>query len=210
MDYHHCPNCGQKALSVATRCPRCGLPFETQFLGHQAPGSKRSRMPLALLVTGTVAALLVANALLQRPGVIPPVSPPATAIDSAPPPASLPQSPTESLGPAADSVRTAPSPPSRLPNESPAPAADSAGLAAPNRTTEPVATAAAQRRYASTWMNVRAYPSSAAPVIRILRPGEVVLVDSLERGWYRVVTDRQALGYVDRRYLDTSPPQTPP
>ena len=55
-------------------------------------------------------------------------------------------------------------------------------------------------------MNVRADRSNTAAVIRILRPGEEVLVDLLKQGWYRVVTDSQALGYVDQRYLDTVPP----
>jgi hypothetical protein len=59
-------------------------------------------------------------------------------------------------------------------------------------------------------MNVRADRSSTAPVIRILHPGEVILVDSLKQGWYRVVSDLQGLGYVDRRYLDTSPPVASP
>jgi uncharacterized protein YgiM (DUF1202 family) len=94
-------------------------------------------------------------------------------------------------------------------NQSPAPAADSTGSAAPIPSAEAIGTVAPQRRYASTWTNVRARRSNTAPVVRILRPGEVVLVDSLEEGWYQVVIDRQALGYVDQRYLATAPPPTP-
>ncbi len=63
-----------------------------------------------------------------------------------------------------------------------------------------------QRRYANTWMNVRADRSNTAPVVRVLRPGEEVQVDLLKQGWYRVVSDSQALGYADQRYLDTMPP----
>ena len=55
-------------------------------------------------------------------------------------------------------------------------------------------------------MNVRAQRSNTAAVIRVLRPGEMVLVDLPEKGWYRVVTDTQTIGYVDRRLLDTLPP----
>jgi SH3-like domain-containing protein len=87
--------------------------------------------------------------------------------------------------------------------------ADSAVPVAPAPTPEPLGTVAAQRRYASTWTNVRADRSNTAPVIRILRPGEVVQVDSLKQGWYRLVTDEQATGYVDQRYLDTLPPGPP-
>ncbi len=59
-----------------------------------------------------------------------------------------------------------------------------------------------QHRSASTWVNVRADPSTESPVLGILQPGEVVEVDSLAQGWYRVQSDRLPAGYVDRRLLD--------
>jgi hypothetical protein len=210
MPYHQCPDCGQKALSVATRCPRCGVAFEDQFVGHRESGAKHSRVPLTLVATGVAAAILVASTLLHKPGVTPPARLPGTARDSAPPAAPLPRPLTKPLGAAAETAPPASPAPTLVPRESPAPPADRAGLAAATRTTEPVATAQAQRRYASTWTNVRADRSGTAPVLRILRPGEPVRVDSLDRGWYRVVAEGHASGYVDRRYLDTSPPQASP
>jgi hypothetical protein len=66
------------------------------------------------------------------------------------------------------------------------------------------------RRYAGTWINVRSARGNAAPVIRILHPGDPVLVDSLVRGWYRVIASGEAVGYLDRRYLDTLPPSLQP
>jgi len=61
------------------------------------------------------------------------------------------------------------------------------------------------RRYANTWVNVRAHRSSTAPVVQVLRPGEMVLVDSPKERWNRVLVDSRALGYVDERFLRTSP-----
>jgi hypothetical protein len=76
-------------------------------------------------------------------------------------------------------------------------------------TPAPVTTVAADipeaRRYASTWTNVRADRRNSASVLRVLRPGEAVQVDSLSQGWYRVTSHLQPAGYVDRRLLDTAP-----
>ena len=70
----------------------------------------------------------------------------------------------------------------------------------------PVETAGRHRRYAAMWMNVRADRSSSAAVLRILRPGELVQVDMLVQGWYRVVSAGEQPGWADRRLLDTLPP----
>jgi uncharacterized protein YgiM (DUF1202 family) len=61
------------------------------------------------------------------------------------------------------------------------------------------------RRYATTWINVRATRRNSSPVLRVLRPGEAVQVDSLAQGWYRVVSVGGEPGYVDRRLLDSAP-----
>ena len=64
------------------------------------------------------------------------------------------------------------------------------------------------RRYARTWVNVRGERGRAAPAVRILNPGDAVQVDSLSRGWYRVLIDGRAAGYVHRSNLDpVSPPR---
>jgi len=42
--------------------------------------------------------------------------------------------------------------------------------------------------------------------VRVLNPGEAVLVDSLKRGWYRVLADGRIVGYVHRTQLDAAPP----
>jgi uncharacterized protein YgiM (DUF1202 family) len=85
---------------------------------------------------------------------------------------------------------------------------DTAAPVAPTAPPEPVSIYAARQRFAQVWANVRAERSNTAPVLQVLHPGEVVAVDSLQQGWYRVVTD-QAVGYVDQHYLDTLPPSGP-
>ena len=85
---------------------------------------------------------------------------------------------------------------------------DTTGPVASTAPPEPVAIDAAHQRIAQVWANVRAEPGNTAAVLRVLHPGEVVAVDSLQQGWYRVVTD-EAVGYVDQQYLDTLPPRGP-
>jgi SH3-like domain-containing protein len=61
-------------------------------------------------------------------------------------------------------------------------------------------------RYSKMWVNVRRARRPTARVVKVLRPGEPVLVDSLSEGWYRVVADGEGVGYVYGRFVDTVPP----
>ena len=63
------------------------------------------------------------------------------------------------------------------------------------------------RRYAQTWVNVRGDRTRSAPTVAMLNPGDSVTVDSLVRGWYRVLVDGRTLGYVHRSTLDVSRPE---
>jgi hypothetical protein len=65
-------------------------------------------------------------------------------------------------------------------------------------------------RYAQTWVNVRDGRAQTAPSVRVLNPGEPVVVDSLRGGWYRVLTEGRTLGYVHRSNLDDAPPTARP
>jgi len=102
----------------------------------------------------------------------------------------------------------APAPPSKT-----QPSRDSAIPAVSARTNPPAAAplghGRGERRYARTWVNIRARPSGKAPVVLVLKPGEPVMVDSLSQGWYRAVSDGQRLGYVDRTLVDPVPKATP-
>jgi len=66
------------------------------------------------------------------------------------------------------------------------------------------------RRWAKTWVNVRAGRSGSSDAVRILNPGELVGVDSLGRGWFRVSVDGVPVGYVDRSLLALAPPDSLP
>ena len=185
MSYIQCPHCGQRALSVATRCPHCGRPFESRLWQYPAARSRRRRIPVGLIITGALIAVVVVSFVQREPRVTvstPSARPSVIAVDSAPPPRTKPRS--ASVGATADSgtVRTpTPAPPDFGP---------------------------AERRYASTWVNLRSRRSSTAPVVRILEPGETVMVDSLRQGWYRAVAYVQTLGYVDRSLV--GPARKPP
>jgi hypothetical protein len=54
---------------------------------------------------------------------------------------------------------------------------------------------------ARTWTKVRKSRNKLAEVEAVLLPGDTVLVDSLERGWYRVALEGEVLGYAHRSTL---------
>jgi ribosomal protein L37E len=174
--YMECPQCGRKALSVATRCPHCGVAFPSKPLRRSAPGYRLERLRPVLAVGGVLllGAVLLA-VVMPRLGSKAAVPPPGAASGET--------SPT-----------LAAAPPGAMP-------ADSTGEAAP-APASPLA-----RRVARTWVNVRDARGLAGPALRVLNPGDTVQVDSLTRGWYRVLIDGRAVGYVHRSNLD---PVLPP
>ena len=228
MNYTICSSCGQKALSVATRCPRCGLAFEEQFLSRLRSRPRSRSMPLVVLIVGTVVALFGANALMRRLTGVPQglAPPPAPTVTAAPAGAVVPRPTADTQSvlrrdvPAASSESLVPAAPARVVVDTTAPPPRVAVPPAPVSAVvvpAPVVPApvragspATERRHASIWTNVRAARSNTAPVRRILRPGEAVQVDSLARGWYRVVADGLPVGYADRRLLlDSLAPVSP-
>jgi len=56
-------------------------------------------------------------------------------------------------------------------------------------------------RVARSWTNVRKSRSARAPLKAMLMPGDTVLADSLEQGWYRVALEGEVLGYAHRSTL---------
>ena len=62
-----------------------------------------------------------------------------------------------------------------------------------------------ERRFARTWTKVRTRRSTAGDVAAVLLPGDTVLVDSLQRGWWRVTLEGKVLGYVHQSTLETEP-----
>ncbi len=192
--YMECPQCGRKALSVATRCPHCAVAFPSRPLQRSAPGYRLDRLRPVLAVGG----VLVLGAVLLAV-MVPRLGSKAT-------PPARPASPDE-MSP------TLTTPPGAVATDSTARGAASDGLAPvqlPAVSPASVTPAAPSlvRRFARTWANVRGGRGRASPVVRVLNPGDAVPVDSLSRGWYRVLLDSRAVGYVHRSNLDpVSPPR---
>ena len=215
MAYVNCPKCNQKALSVATRCPRCGEAFEAGFFAPPPP-APRHVPRIVLLAAGAIGVLAVLNLVpwKARLGPAPAsegMTPPPTVATRQPEVRRAPD--TASRAPAAATVREP-----ALKQESvaqrvavvdskPAPVAPPRpAVAEPRPKPEPEPeTSAAEARYASTWVNVRSSRSRNAPVTRVLNPGESVAVDQPDQGWLRVRRAGEVVGYVDARFLDSTP-----
>jgi hypothetical protein len=54
-----------------------------------------------------------------------------------------------------------------------------------------------------TWANIRQSRARSSPTVGRLEPGDSVMVDSLRRGWYRVLMDGRPVGYVHRTSIGT-------
>ncbi len=212
MAYIECPQCGQKALAVATRCPRCSYGFiQHRLIRGERHREHKHRLPV-WLGGGAVVLAIVFLAVRGNEGsgriTVPPVS---SGLEQGPADlAVVPDSTSPSLANEADTAAvstvveidssnpavldTAPLVVAALPPSS-APAAD------------PSTAFSWEFKYAQTWVNVRARRSGTADAVRILDPGERVGVDSLRLGWYRISIDGRPLGYVDRSLLGPAPPQ---
>jgi hypothetical protein len=182
MSSIECPECGHQALSVATRCPRCGHAFPARPLIRHA--ASRRDWPSALLAGVIVVGAVLVVATLRWPGRTPAAD--GSADGSAAAPATTSPPARAQVAPA-PTVSRAPSPPSL-----------------------PVSPTGGLTRYARTWVNVRDGRAQATPSVRVLTPGEPVLVDSLRGGWYRVLAEGRTVGYVHRSNLDAAPPTARP
>ncbi len=199
-----CPGCGKAVLSVATRCPRCGYAFETRYDRQIDPKPLRPRVPGPALIVIAIIVVVSANYLWKsgRGGShdssttpTPPVPAALTARTD-----SIPAKPQPvAVAPKTDGVAAPKPQPLVLPP--PAPTTAPAPQPPPR---EPKPARGAERRFATTWINVRAVRSNKSKVVRILKPGEAVQVDSLGEGWYKIISGEP--GYADRRLLASSPP----
>ena len=210
--YVECPDCGKRALSVATRCPHCGFHFPPRPIVRPSPqpsfGASRGLVAVGgALLTLIIVALVVRHGRngAERTAAAP--SPPA---DSMPAPAS----PAAARPPAKRSTPTKGSMPAKAADRGVAargadsvPAVDGAAASAPDSPAVPPPADPGIRRYAQTWVNVRGERTRSAPTVGMLNPGDAVTVDSLVRGWYRVSVDGRTLGYVHRSTLDVSRPE---
>lgn len=203
-----CRRCGGKVLSKARVCPYCGL----------TKPARRSRM-LALLVVGGLAASIALLSLQDRlaPGGLP-IADTVTAAD-----------PITDLGVATAAPRPAPAPPAA--RGTPASVPDSPAVAVASRDSLPVGAAGdsvaardtmadpaaavavpavpLQTRWAADWANIREGRSLDAPVVGLVRRGEMVQVANQAEGWWEVYRGGRFLGYVAADLLLTEPPAIP-
>jgi len=207
MAYVDCPECGKTMLSIATQCPHCGyqLPPQQLRISIPPPQPRKVRPVLvAVLALVAVAAVVAAYQSWTR-------SKPAAEAGAAKAPRTTAQAPDQQIVAAPDSVALGGSVPDTQPT-----AADSTAVATPAPAAaaptpplpRPSATLGGDRvrRYASTWVNVRQARSVGAPSVRVLQPGDAVLVDSLVEGWYRVLMDGRPIGYAHRANLGARAP----
>lgn len=187
MSYIECPHCGHRALSVASRCPHCSAAFPPRPMHRGMAEPRPDWLRPALVLAGVLVLGVVVAAALYWPG-----SDTATSTATSAPPAVLVDT---ALPPPAGAGGVPDSPPSALAADPPPTVAPP--VAPPRR---------GNARYARTWTNVREGRGLAAPSVRVLSPGEAVLVDSLRRGWYRVRAKGRTIGYVHRSNLDAAPP----
>ena len=187
--YVECPQCAKRALAVATRCPHCGFHFPARPLNRPSDPAPLGASGAALAVGGAVLALVLVAVVVHRGPA------PAAGVPSA--------------APQADGAPDArPSTPAPAPASSRGAVVDSTALptaAGPSPTPRPARPGV--RRYAQTWVNIRGERTRSAPAVAVLNPGDAVIVDSLVRGWYRVLVDGRALGYVHRSTLDVARPE---
>lgn len=203
-----CPSCGKPALSVATRCPRCGCAFDARYDREIDPKPYRTRVPGPLLIVVAIVAVAAANMLWKSGRGAPRgvVSAPQTENPSAQPEPTRRSPPRLAVAESSAALK-----PAKI--VAPPPRTDSVVTPKPvtsavSRVPAPALSSGVERRFATTWINVRAIRSNKAKVVRVLRPGEAVQVDSLREGWYRVVSGET--GYADRRLLATAPPSSGP
>jgi hypothetical protein len=169
--YKQCLECGKRALSIATRCPGCGREFQAPAVPKGGPTLDLRRF----LSPGAVVGVLATAAVVAATG----------------------------WGRA-----------SRLPEQQSSIGADSVagysegayamGATAPLDTASAAALPAGsvgELLVAPTWTHVRKSRSKRADLEAVLMPGDTVLADSLERGWYRVALEGEVLGYVHRSTL---------
>lgn len=222
MAYIRCPNCGQRALDVATRCPKCAfvLAQNPMQLGRESDlvvcrrchkmiprealtCSYCGRRKVAYrpwIIGGVFAAVAIA---LLGAGVVAVrwcCGPTGTdaARQSAPAPAPL---------------EVVPQPRAEQGSEERARSTGRQEQEAPRAEDVPprvppgeAATPGTVVRWTRDWVNLRAGRGVGTLILRVLRPGERLEVGSPQSGWWAVYVDGTVVGYVAGSELTATPP----
>ena len=178
--YRQCPECGKRALSIASRCPSCLREFPAREEPEAGPVREPGRLPWPRVAAGVLAA-----AAIVALATIAPTDRPA-----APP----------SLSTSASGSTAAPS---EVGYARVAHASEPARAGAPPADIPRVLVA-------RSWTSVRKARSKGAELEAVLLPGDTVVADSLGHGWYRVALEGEVLGYAHRSTLTSPVPPAPP
>ena len=183
QSYKQCTGCGARALSIATRCPRCHREYpasveEPVATPGQALGRVRLRTPAIVAGFLALGAVLTVTELGQTSGTR---GTPQSAV-------------ARDTGGEASEVAFIHSEAGRA-SEAVTPAAQARSPGA--------------LRVAKSWTHVRKARSRSADLEAVLTPGDTVFAGSLERGWYRVALDGEVLGYANESMLTPAEPGRP-
>jgi hypothetical protein len=169
--YKQCTTCGARALRIATRCPGCHREFPRAEPAAGSPAGSAGRgQPRFSRPSGLAAGVLAVATIL----IVTELAQSGSFTDEAPTPA------------AADSAAARAEVAYASDGGTVAAARESAAAARPSRP---------EVKVARTWTSVRKAPRKGAELEAVLTPGDTVLADSLQRGWYRVALDGEVLGY---------------
>jgi len=223
MAYIECPRCHQRALSVATTCPRCGHDFTDARVRtsgqHPVHPDNAKRRQRAMAIGASLVLLLLFIALQSADRGVRSSSKQGDNVSGMESQAVA----TADTGAADTVVVEAPSPPAPRP----APKTQKTTVAAAQEPASsdpapevrrqeaiPLATSgraaatgagSGEARYAVTWVNVRDGRSTNAAVVRVLNPGELVRVRDYEGGWWQALLDGKPIGYVGNSVLQRQP-----
>jgi hypothetical protein len=176
--FRECPDCGKRALKIATRCPQCGREILTEPVQSEETQPTNSWARPLLAVGAVLAVIGLAMAAVQwartpaqvEIGNVTGSLAAAPPLESVPPPSPAP--PSRPVIPRVSPPDMPPVPPDSMP--------------APD----------AQFRVARTWTNVHDRRSVKGDLTAVLLPGDTVLVDSLRGRWWRVALEGRVVGYV--------------
>jgi hypothetical protein len=169
--YRQCRECGKRALSIATRCPGCGRELTAPAVPDD-PGLDLRRFLSPRVLGGIIAIMAVLTAAALARSRRPMEQQFSLAVADS--------------GSAVSAVAYTTTAAARLDTVTAAPLP---------------AASVGEVLVARTWTNVRRSRSKRADVEGVLLPGDTVLADSLDRGWYRVALEGELLGYVHRSTL---------
>src|SRR5919107_4650326 len=168
--YKQCTVCGARALRIATRCPGCHREFPTaEPVAAATTGKSGPLRPGSSRTAGLVAGVVVVSAILVL--------------------TELGQTSDLKGNPALVAA------PDTAPTEVAFASNGGTVAAAPERASTSATLSRPELKVARTWAHVRKAPRKSADLEAVLTPGDTVMADSLQRGWYRVALDGEVLGY---------------